>query len=102
MTTLKLGCCLFINNEMIEYICDNCRNVEELDLQSCQNIGKFMSISKLDNLKNLNIYRTKCNKDDLKVIIESCKKLEYLNVGSCTEIQYTSFISNLFKPLKNK
>lgn len=72
---------------MIEFICDHCKNLNELDLQSCENIEDFQSIVKLKMLKNLNLYRTKCNTNDIISIIQACNhKLEYLNIGSCIQI----------------
>ena len=72
---------------MLEYICFSCENLEELDLQSCENIFEFQTIANLKKLSNLNLYRTKVNHSDLIFIISSCKNLEYLNIGSCNSIE---------------
>jgi hypothetical protein len=92
LTILKLSSCLYINDDILQFICLNCLNIQELDLQSCENISKFLSISFLRNLKKLNLYRTKIKTNDLASIIHSCIKLESLNIGSCTEVNNVDWI----------
>jgi F-box/leucine-rich repeat protein 4 len=92
LTTLKLACCLFIDDDILQHICLNCSLLQELDIQSCENIIEFLPISNLSNLRKLNLYRTKIKTNDLVGIIHSCEKIEYLNIGSCVEIDNFDWI----------
>jgi hypothetical protein len=87
LTTLRLSSCEYLNDELLEFICFNCNELKEFDLQSCENISDFQSIGNLKCLTKLNLYRTKISAYDLVFIISSNKNLEYLNIGSCNNIE---------------
>ncbi len=78
----------------------NCVHLNELDLQSCENISKFQSISNLLSLKKLNLYRTNVQALELVSIFGSCINLEYLNIGSCTEIVDIKYVLEGIKKAK--
>ena len=84
---MRLSCCDYLNLEILEFICFTCTELKELDLQSCENITDFQSIGNLKNLTKLNLYRTKISSFDLAFILSSNINLEYLNIGSCNNIE---------------
>lgn len=94
LTTLKLDNCSFLNQKLLRVITDSCLNLENLSLSSCQSIyglddkdsNPFESIHKLKYLENLNLYRTLVNQESIIKIIESCKNLKHINLGSCINI----------------
>ena len=92
LTILRLACCQFVDDDVLQVLCLKCSRLQELDLQSCENINEFLPISNLFHLKKLNLYRTNIKTSDLGGIIRSCTQFDSLNIGSCVQIDNCDWI----------
>ncbi len=71
-----------ITDRCLHKICASCP-LEDLDIKICPNLRDFSSLLRLDNLKRLNVYRTKFSLEDLKAMCRKFKDtLEYLKLWS--------------------
>jgi len=81
---LKLDNCQYLDTELLRVIVENCTQLEQLSLSSCENINDFSCLKRMKKLKNLNLYRTQIEQNQLvEIIVESENRLKHLNLGSC-------------------
>lgn len=96
LITLKLDNCLFVDEDVLKAVGDNCKNLENLSLVGCMNNGnsiennthknKFLHLKNLTKLISLNLYRSAIDTDSIVIILMSCHYLKHLNLGSCINI----------------
>ncbi|XP_068749204.1 F-box/LRR-repeat protein 4-like isoform X2 [Montipora capricornis] len=93
LVCLRLSCCQYVNDEVINSISRHCPYLEELDLQSCSQRSKFLTqgwlarLEALKELKRINLYRvSQVTDDELDAFIHSMKGLQHLNLGGCTAV----------------
>lgn len=80
--------CQYIESNVLKCITENCQMLTTFSIASCVNLksSDFESIANLKKLEKLNLYRTLIDQNSLIKIIESCKNIKCLNLGSCDKI----------------
>ncbi|KAG1653431.1 F-box/LRR-repeat protein 4 [Nymphon striatum] len=85
LTSLKLACCTFLDDNLVNKIAEFCCNLEELDLQQysrdSNQMSPFNDGINLKNLKLLNLYNANMHWSSLNKILSHCQKLEDLNLS---------------------
>ncbi|OXU26929.1 hypothetical protein TSAR_005576 [Trichomalopsis sarcophagae] len=84
LTHLRLNCCRFVNDTVIEEISRICKNLKELCLRNCTAISGdgFTPLENLENLERLELYRTSIETDDLCSILRKNSNIRHLNLAS--------------------
>ncbi|CAB0038139.1 unnamed protein product [Trichogramma brassicae] len=83
LTHLRLNCCKFVNDAVIEKISSICKNLKELKLRNCTTISNngFTLLENLENLEILDLYRTMIETDKLCAILRKNTRLKHLNLA---------------------
>ncbi|KAL7300445.1 hypothetical protein TKK_0006797 [Trichogramma kaykai] len=83
LTHLRLNCCKFVNDAVIEKISSICQNLKELKLRNCTSISNngFTLLENLENLEILDLYRTMIETDKLCAILRKNTRLKHLNLA---------------------
>lgn len=91
---LDLSYCEWLNNEYLETLSKSCPKIEELNLESDNQLdfSSWGSLLKFKKLKKLNLTRCqRISNDDLKIILQACPSLLVLNLTECTKIRDEGF-----------
>ncbi|XP_067138506.1 F-box/LRR-repeat protein 4 isoform X2 [Centruroides vittatus] len=103
---LYLSNCSFVNNDCMKAIADFCPYLQEFQICSCRQrsldqLG-FMQISRLVELRHLDLYRTLIDKHSIIGILRSCIKLQYLGLGNCSSINnFDDIAAEIARNLRN-
>ena len=92
LKVLRLAACNFLDLDSLSVITEHCRNLIELDLQSCfvDNCYAevvFPLLSSLSELTRLNLARIQIGDKFLIPIFNSCTKLQHINLGGNRSIK---------------
>ncbi|XP_034937072.1 F-box/LRR-repeat protein 4 [Chelonus insularis] len=87
LTHLRLNCCQFVNDSVIETISTTCEYLKELCLRHCTAITNdgFYYLSKLNNLERLELYRTLIETSNLCLILRNNPRMRHLNLAGLTD-----------------
>jgi F-box/leucine-rich repeat protein 4 len=88
LRVLHLANCKFVDNESLHIVSLHCPSLTLLDLRGNRMIDSsgFRNLSRLVDLRYLNLYRTRIDTMSMMFIARSCPGLEHVNIGSCTSI----------------
>ena len=89
LETLELSHCHQINDEDVKLIMNGCRDLEQINLESCQGIGDSGFLDLARNLKKLirvNLTRTTISDVPLIDFATHCPNLTHLNVTRCVNL----------------
>ncbi|XP_011500212.1 PREDICTED: F-box/LRR-repeat protein 4 [Ceratosolen solmsi marchali] len=80
---LRLNCCHFVNDAVIEEISQTCKNLKELCLRNCTavNSNGFAPLQNLEKLERLELYRTLIETDTLCSILHKNSHIRHLNLA---------------------
>ncbi|XP_014213148.1 F-box/LRR-repeat protein 4 [Copidosoma floridanum] len=87
LSHLRLNCCSFVNNDVMQEISITCTNLKELGLRSCNFIHDFgfVCLKNLKNLEVLDLYKTNINSETLCKILRENTHLRHLNLACCDD-----------------
>ncbi|XP_052776898.1 F-box/LRR-repeat protein 4-like [Mya arenaria] len=84
LQSLYLSSCSFVTDNCLDAIVRHCKNLSELELDSCSRVSHegLQKLASLSKLQRLNLYRTMIDQKALSTIIISCPELRHLNIGA--------------------
>lgn len=104
LTCLKLSNCGFVNDDSLGAIADFCPLLQVLELKNCRAVALsgsgFSQISRLKNLKYLDLYRTLIDQNSILSIVCSCQNLEHLFLGSCVGLDFDEVCREIARCLR--
>ncbi|XP_074659098.1 F-box/LRR-repeat protein 4-like isoform X2 [Tubulanus polymorphus] len=87
LVDVRLGCCKFVNDNVIKSIATCSKKLKQLDVQCCRNVFNFLPLATNSlELRRLNLYRTNISSKQIVNILKTQTKLQYLNLGSCLNL----------------
>ncbi|KAJ8669039.1 hypothetical protein QAD02_000298 [Eretmocerus hayati] len=80
---LRLNCCRFVNDTVIQEISQTCKHLKELCLRNCTEISSsgFSTLESLENLERLELYRTSVETATLCSILRKNHQIRHLNLA---------------------
>jgi len=99
LSVLNVSNCHIFTVECLRSVSKFCKNLEHLNLANCHMLDQFFTVP---SLKSLDLYRTQIRTPDLKAIVEHCKGLESLKIGSCGNINADTICSALAKSASSR
>ena len=82
LRSLRLACCLFVTDESLQTVIKAAPEIEDLDLQCCQNVTArgLDVLGTLTRLTRLNLYNTKADAQALTPVAAAAPFMEHLNL----------------------
>ncbi|WAQ94309.1 FBXL4-like protein [Mya arenaria] len=98
LQSLYLSSCSFVTDNCLDAIVRHCKNLSELELDSCSRVSHegLQKLASLSKLQRLNLYRTMIDQKALSTIIISCPELRHLNIGATHGIHNCDEILQVF------
>lgn len=84
LVQLNLACCQYLTRHHIKILVNACPNIGSLSLENCYSLNHldFLPLKYLNNLRALNVYRTRIDYRTLLPLIDNNRNsLEHINLG---------------------